>query len=138
MTGQEATEERSTFAQKSRWGWLVLFTSSSTLICCALPILLVTLGLGAVSATLFERLPVLGVLAEHKFWMFIGSAALLALGGWALFRPGRYCPADPMLAAKCESAHRVNTRIWWVSVIIWAIGFFAAYLSLPLYELFGG
>lgn len=127
--------ERAPVVEQSRWGWLVLFTSSSTLICCALPILLVTLGLGAVSATLFETLPFLVTLAKHKFWMFIASAAMLALGGWALYRPGRYCPADPALAKKCASAHRWNTRIWWASVVIWAIGFFAAYLSLPLYEL---
>lgn len=113
----------------------MLFTSSSTLICCALPIFLVTLGLGAVSATLFETLPFLVTLAKHKLWMFVGSAAMLALGGWALYRPGRYCPADPVLAQQCQTAHRWNTRIWWASIVIWSIGFFVAYLSLPLYEL---
>jgi hypothetical protein len=80
--------ERVSLGGGRRWGWLVLFTSSSTLICCALPIFLVTLGLGAVSATLFETLPFLVTLAKHKLWMFVGSAAMLALGGWALYRPG--------------------------------------------------
>ena len=127
--------EQGARAGQSRWGWLVLFTSSSTLICCALPILFVTLGLGAVSATLFETLPFLVTLAKHKLWMFIGSGAMLTLGGWTLYRPGRFCPADPVLAQKCEAAHRWNKRIWWVSIVIWVIGFFAAYLSLPLYEL---
>lgn len=127
--------KRVSLGEGRRWGWLVLFTSSSTLICCALPILLVTLGLGAVSATLFETLPFLVTLAKHKLWMFVGSAAMLALGGWALYRPGRYCPVDPVLARQCETAHLWNTRIWWASIVIWAIGFFAAYLSLPLYEL---
>ena len=122
--------------EQSRWGWLVLFTSSSTLICCALPILLVTLGLGAVSATLFETLPFLVTLAKNKLWMFLGSAVMLALGGWALYRPGRYCPTDPELMQKCETAHRWNKRIWWTSIVIWTLGFFAAYLSLPLYEVF--
>ena len=129
------TPERAPLTEQNRWGWLVLFTSSSTLICCALPILLVTLGLGAVSATLFETLPFLVTLAKHKFWMFVGSAAMLAVGGWALYRPGRYFPVDPDLAAKCAAVHKWNTRIWWASIIIWATGFFAAYLSLPLYEL---
>jgi len=124
--------------EQNRWGWLVLFTSSSTLICCALPIILVTLGLGAVSATLFETLPFLVTLTKYKLWMFLGSATMLALGGWALYRPGRYCPTDPILSAKCNAAHRWNKRIWRASVVIWGIGFFAAYLSLPLYELFSG
>lgn len=131
-------DEQTNLTKHSRWGWLILFTSSSTLICCALPILLVTLGLGAVSASLFETLPFLGTLATHKIWMFLGSAIILGLGGWALFRRGRYCPADPILAAECARAHRWNIRVWQVSAIIWCIGFFAAYLSLPIYVLFGG
>ena len=32
--------------QSRRWGWLVVFTTTSTLLCCALPIALVSLGLG--------------------------------------------------------------------------------------------
>jgi len=93
-------------------------------------------GFGAVSAALFEGLPFLGSLAQHKIWLFLGSGVLLALGGWALFRPGRVCPSDPQLAAKCAAAHRWNLRLWRASIIIWMIGFLAAYLSLPLYELF--
>ena len=124
--------------QQNRWGWLVLFASSSTLVCCALPIIFVTLGLGAVSATLFETLPFLVTLTKYKLWMFLGSAAILTLGGWSLYRPGRYCPTDPILAAKCNAVHRWNKRIWWASIIIWWVGFFAAYLSLPLYELLAG
>ncbi|MEL7130706.1 MAG: hypothetical protein AAGK23_14280 [Pseudomonadota bacterium] len=130
MTGPR----RAPFAEQNRWGWLILFSSTSTLICCALPILLVTFGLGAVSATLFDTLPFLVTLARHKLWMFLVSAVLLMVGGWALYRPGRYCPTDPELAALCASAHRWNRRVWWASIFIWAIGFFAAYLSLPLYE----
>lgn len=99
-----------THIQHARWGWFILFASSSTLMCCALPILLVTLGLGAVSATLFESLPFLVTLAHHKAWMFMGSAGLLGLAGWALYRPGRVCPVDPDLAQKCEMAHRWNRR----------------------------
>jgi len=49
-----------------RWAWLVLFAFSTTLVCCALPILLVSLGLGAVSASLFANLPFLVTLAQYK------------------------------------------------------------------------
>ena len=107
-----ASPNKAATIEQNRWGWLVLFTSSSTLICCALPIILVTLGLGAVSASLFETLPFLVTLTKYKLWMFLGSAAMLTLGGWALYRPGRFCPTDPVLAAKCNAAHRWNKRIW--------------------------
>jgi len=116
-----------------QWGWLTLFTSSTTLICCALPILLVSFGLGTVSASLFANLPFLVVLAQYKTWMFAGSGIVLVITGWLLFRPGRYCPTDPVLAAQCESAHSWNVRFFWVSVAIWALGFAAAYLALPIF-----
>ena len=39
------------------WSWVLLFTTSATLICCALPIFLVTLGMGAAVATLASAAP---------------------------------------------------------------------------------
>ncbi len=121
-----------------RWAWLVLFTSSTTLLCCALPILLVSLGLGAVSASLFANLPFLVTLVQYKAWMFAASGAVLALTAWLLFRSGRVCPADLGLAAQCEKVHRWNTRFFWASVGIWGIGFATAYLALPVYLWLGG
>ena len=121
-----------------KWAWIVLFTSSSTLICCALPILLVSLGLGAVSASLFASFPFLVTLAQYKTWMFLSSAAVLALTGWLLYRSGRACPADPELAEQCERAHRWNLRFFWVAAAVWTVGVAAAYLALPLYLRLGG
>ena len=121
-------------ATSRKLGWLVLFASSTTLVCCALPILLVTLGLGAVSASLFANLPFLVTLAQYKGWMFTGSGVVLVLTGWLLFRSGRACPADPELAELCDRAHRWNTGFFWASIAIWVIGFGAAYLALPIYS----
>ena len=56
-------------------GWLTLFVASGTLICCALPIILVTLGLGATVAALSSNAPFLVILTLHKVWVFGGSAA---------------------------------------------------------------
>jgi len=119
---------------RGRWSWLILFASSTTLVCCALPILLVTVGLGAVSAAMFASFPFLGVMALHKFWLFLGSGLMLSLGAWSLYRPGRTCPADPELARQCERADKWNKRIIWFSAAIWLIGFAGAYLSLPMME----
>lgn len=120
-------------ATPRRWTWLVLFASSTTLICCALPIMLVSLGLGAVSAALFSNLPILMSLAQYKAWMFGAIAGLLALTAWSLYRPGRACPTDPRLAEQCENIRCWNIRFFWVSVVVWVIGFGTAYLALPIY-----
>lgn len=111
---------------------MLLFASTTTLICCALPILLVSVGFGAVSAAMFSNLPFLVELAHHKTWLFAGSGVILALAGWALYRPGRTCPVDPVLAVKCNAAHRWNKRLLFASAFIWATGFVAAYLSVPM------
>jgi len=113
-------------------GWLTLFAASGTLVCCALPILLVSMGLGATVAALTSNFPVLIDISAHKIWVFAGSGALLLLSGWLIFRPGRACPADPGLARLCARAQVWNRGIYWSSVALWGIGFFTAYLALPL------
>lgn len=109
-----------------------LLFSGSTLICCALPILLVSLGFGAGVAYLTHSMPWLVNLSRHKIWIFSIAASYLALTGWMIYRPGRACPTDPELARLCQKADRLNRILLWVAVAVYAIGFFMAYVWLPL------
>jgi len=112
--------------------WLTLFASTGTLICCALPIIFVSLGFGATVAALTSSFPLLITLSLHKVWVFAFSGAMLALSGWLIYRPGRACPSDPELGQLCNTAQTWNRRLYGASVVIWCIGFFAAFLALPL------
>ena len=112
--------------------WLTLFIASGTLLCCALPILLVTLGFGALVASLNYNIPGLVFLAEHKIWTLIIAALILMALAWLNWRPNQHCPVEPDLAALCQKSKRLNKRIFWLSVIIWFIGFFTRYLLLPI------
>lgn len=112
--------------------FFTLFTSTGTLICCALPIMLVGLGLGAAMAGLTSTFPWMVTLSQHKAWVFAGSGLLLALSGWMVYRSGRTCPADPKLAKLCNTMDKLNRRIVLFSATVWVIGFFTAYLALPL------
>ncbi len=109
-----------------------LFTTTGTLLCCALPIIFVTLGMGATVVAMTSTFPFLITLTQYKIWVFLFSGAMLAVSGWLMFRPGRYCPTDKELAQACSNAHKWNKRIYWSSVTIWSIGFFAAYMLLPI------
>lgn len=111
---------------------LALFTTTGTLVCCAIPIALVTLGLGSVVVGMTNAAPWLISLTEHKSWVFGGSAFLLLIAGWTLYRSGRTCPTDPELARKCATMDRWNRRVYWTSVVLWIVGFVAAYLALPV------
>jgi hypothetical protein len=112
--------------------WLVLFSSTGTLVCCALPILLVSLGMGATVASLVSQFPILITLSENKAGVFIFSGLLLLISIWTLYRPGRSCPSAPDLSRLCQKSQQWNQRILWLSIIIWSIGFYAAFLALPL------
>ncbi len=129
---ESTTTEPGTPRMETGATWVTLFASAGTLVCCALPIILVTFGMGATVAALTSSAPFLIVLSQHKVWVFAGSAILLALSGWMMYRPGRSCPVDPELGALCDRTQLWNRRIYWVSVTLWSVGFIAAFLALPL------
>ena len=108
-----------------------LLLSAGTLVCCALPILLVSLGLGASVAALTSAAPWLVALSAHKGWVFTASGLAIASGAFVLYRSGRSCPPDPQLASLCARADRWNRTVLAVSAAIWIIGFVAAFLWLP-------
>lgn len=112
--------------------WLALFTSLGTLLCCALPIVFVSLGFGATVAALTSIFPVLIILSEYKTWVFGVSGTMLVIS-WLLLRwTGHACPTDPQIALACQKIARWNWRILYGAAVIWIVGFIAAYLSLPI------
>jgi hypothetical protein len=113
--------------------FLTLFTSTSTLICCALPALLVALGMGAALAGMVSRFPQLIWISEHKDWVFGVGAIFLVAGGFAQWNARNLpCPADPQQARACAAARRWSLGIYFVSVSLFLIGAIFAYgLSAP-------
>jgi mercuric ion transport protein len=122
-------------ASSSLLSYFSLFTSVGTLLCCALPSLLVLAGLGASVASTLSALPWLVTLSRHKQWTFAISGVLIALSFWNIYyiAPGlkaRACaPGEP---SACEDASKFSKVLLWVSAAIYAIGFFSAYLLGPI------
>ncbi len=112
---------------ESRFMWLALAASGSTLVCCALPALLVSLGAGAVLASLVSTFPALIWLSQHKLALFIGAGLMLAVGGWLQSRPAS-CPLDPELARACARYKRISRGVYLASLAVYLIGGFFAYL----------
>jgi hypothetical protein len=115
--------------------WLsagALFTSLTTLVCCVLPAVLVSIGAGAAVVGLVSAFPQLVWLSERKVLVFGVAGAMLVLSGLAL-RQARSlpCPADPALAAACERLRRASARLFAGSALLVAIGAFTAFV-LPL------
>jgi hypothetical protein len=115
--------------------WLSLFTSTGTLVCCALPALMVSLGAGAALAGLVSAVPALILLSEYKEWVFGVGAVMLALGGVAQWR-GRFapCPIDRAQRDACLKTRRVSAWVYGVSVALFATGVFFAFVLPCLTE----
>ena len=109
---------------------LSLFTSLSTLVCCALPALFVAVGAGAALAGLVSNVPQLVWISEHKGVVFGLAGTMLLLAGVLQWR-ARYapCPADPQLAAACQRARRNSLRVYLLSLAIFAIGAWFAFVA---------
>ncbi|MDP8980869.1 MAG: hypothetical protein M3O35_09785 [Acidobacteriota bacterium] len=122
--------------------YLSLFTSFGTLLCCALPSLLVLFGLGATVASFLSAAPWLITLSHHKNWVFAISGALIAgnfvyvyVLGPRLRARALGCSLDDPRA--CELASRLSRLILWISAAIYVAGFFSAYVLGPLLVRFG-
>lgn len=68
---------------------LTLFASSSTLICCAIPALLVALGAGATLSTFISIFPKIVWVSEHKSEVFIFAGVMLTISSYMQWRGDR-------------------------------------------------
>jgi hypothetical protein len=116
-----------------------LFASTSTLICCALPTLLVTLGFGAVVAGLIGEMPWLVTLSKHKMWMFAGAGGLIAVNWgllWNKSSDDEVCevPDEPEESREtaCETASRFSWIVLSISTALYLFGFTFAYIAFPV------
>ena len=111
-----------------------LVTSLSTLICCTLPAILITLGMGATLVSINEAVPGLQGLSAWlypiKGWVFAGSLAMLLLA-WGVRWATRNqpCPADPQLAKACSRLRRIGGWVLWVGFAVWAVGAFSTFIA---------
>ena len=123
-------EELAQFRSSFTASFLSLFTSGGTLICCALPALLVTLGAGAAMAGLVGSFPQIVWLSEHKVGLFFIAGVMLAVAGGLQWHARNLpCPADPKLAAACSRARKISAGTYWLSVAMFATGFFFAFIA---------
>ena len=110
-----------------------LFSSFSTLICCALPALLVTLGAGAALAGLLSAVPQIIWISEYKITVFTLAGLMLAGSGFLIWRQrSAPCPTEENLAKSCMRLRKLSTVLYLSSVGIYAIGFFFSFLAAKI------
>jgi hypothetical protein len=109
---------------------LSLFASSSTLVCCALPALLVALGAGAALSSLVSVFPQVVWLSEHKAELFVFAGLAMLASGWLQWRNrSAPCPTDPALRDACLSTRRTSWRVYLFSLAVYVIGGWFAFIQ---------
>ncbi len=110
---------------------LSLFTSVGTLICCALPALLVSIGMGAAMAGLVTNVPWITSLSDYKAIVFTVSGVMLCLSAFMQWR-ARYapCPIDPVKARACGILRKISWGMIYFSILVYIVGFFFAFLAV--------
>ena len=112
---------------------LSLFASTSTLLCCALPALLVTVGAGAVMAGIASNVPGYVWLTERKVPLFSLSGVMLALAIFMRWRSRHApCPIDPAEARACARLRRTSGWLLYASVGVYLVGGFFAFFAADL------
>ena len=109
---------------------LSLFSSGGTLICCALPALLVSLGAGAVMASLVSSVPQIVWFSEHKLVVFTFAGMMLSISGFLQWKARSLpCPSDKELAELCNKTRVNSLRVYFFSVSVFLIGGFMAFVA---------
>lgn len=109
---------------------LSLFTSFSTLICCAIPSLLVVIGMGAVLASFISIFPWLIIISKYKVQVFAVAGLLLIITIYLSWRfKNAPCPINIKQAKICNRLKIINLKIIIVSLVIYLVGFFFSFLA---------
>lgn len=115
--------------------FLALFTSTGTLLCCALPSALAAVAGGSAVVSLVSAVPWLVPLSQNKGWIFLGAGLMIALSAVLTFRPKGTVACTIAGGHGCAVAGRFQKSMFWVSAGIYGIGAFFAYGLLPLLTL---
>ena len=109
-----------------------LFASTSTLICCALPAVFVTLGAGATFASLISAAPFLITLSQYKISITLFALVMIVVAGIVNYRTARLpCPLDPELGRACMQTRQRSQNLYFVSTGIFVFATFFTYV-VPL------
>mgnify|MGYP006228042191 FL=1 len=94
-------------------GLLSLLASSSTLICCALPALFVSLGAGATLASIVNVFPELIIISKYKVYISAFALLFLIIAGILIKNASvQPCPTDTNLRDICIKTRKKSKIIY--------------------------
>ena len=96
--------------------FFALLSSSSTLLCCAFPAILVSMGAGAVFANVISVFPALTVVSRFKVEITVVTLIILVAVGILHLKTAKMpCPADPSLGRACLKSRKRSRIVYYLS-----------------------
>ncbi|MCH2448546.1 MAG: hypothetical protein MK198_00220 [Gracilimonas sp.] len=87
MDSTQITKPKNQTWKQKAFSFFALFTSTGTLLCCALPAAVAAFAGGAAVSSMISVFPWLVPFSANKEWIFLGSAIMLILNGILIYRP---------------------------------------------------
>lgn len=112
--------------------FLALFTSTGTLLCCALPSAIAALAGGAAVVSFVSTFPWLIELSRYKDWLFLVAGVMIVFSWTLVYRPKGKVACRITGGEGCEIASRFTKVILWTSAGIFVVGAFFAYALVPI------
>jgi hypothetical protein len=116
-----------TLRESKLLSFLSLFTSFSTLLCCAIPSCLVLLGFGASLAGFLGKYPQLTWPSENKNFIFSVSFVILGISYVSLrYSQKQVCPADKK--KDCSQTKKWSSPLFLIALGLNLLGAFYAFV----------
>jgi len=137
MDSTQANKTKNQSWKQKASSFFALFTSTGTLICCALPAAVAAFAGGAAVTSMISTFPWMVTLSTYKGWIFLGSGMMLLISGILVYRPQGKVACSITGGEGCDVAGRFTKVMFWSSVIIYSTGAFFAYALVPMMRFLG-
>jgi len=137
MDSTQANKTKNQSWKQKASSFFALFTSTGTLICCALPAAVAAFAGGAAVTSMISTFPWMVTLSTYKGWIFLGSGIMLLISGILVYRPKGKVACSITGGEGCDVAGRFTKVMFWSSVIIYGTGAFFAYALVPMMRFLG-
>ena len=117
---------------------LTLFSSTGTLLCCALPAALAAIAGGSAVVGLISTFPWLSPLSQHKGWIFLAAGVLIMFNALLVLRPKGQVACAITGGKGCEVAGSFSKVMLWTSIGIYGAGAFMSYALVPIMRFLEG
>lgn len=137
MDSTQTTEAKNQTWKQKASSILALFTSTGTLICCALPAAVAAFAGGAAVTSMISIFPWMVPLSANKGWIFLGAGLMLTISGILIYCPKGKVACSITGGEGCDVAGRFTKIMFWSSVVIYSSGAFFAYAVVPIMRFLG-